>query len=33
MSYPSFVDGHREIAICDAVLRSDCEHRWVNVEL
>lgn len=30
--YPTFEDGHREIVLCDAILRSHRESRWVPVE-
>jgi predicted dehydrogenase len=30
--FSTFVDGHNEIAICDAVLKSAREKRWVEVE-
>jgi predicted dehydrogenase len=30
--YPSFADGHREVLLCEAVLRSAREKRWVNVD-
>ena len=30
--FSTFVDGHNEIAICDAVLKSSSERRWVDVE-
>ena len=30
--FSTFVDGHNEIAICDAVLKSSRERRWVDVE-
>jgi len=30
--YPTFEDGHREIVLCDAILRSHRESRWVSVE-
>ncbi|MBV8881264.1 MAG: Gfo/Idh/MocA family oxidoreductase [Planctomycetaceae bacterium] len=30
--YPTFEDGHREIVLCDAILRSHREQRWVPVE-
>ncbi len=30
--FATFVDGHNEIAICDAVLKSGREKQWVNVE-
>lgn len=30
--FPTFADGHHEVVICDAILRSDKEKRWVNVE-
>jgi predicted dehydrogenase len=29
--YPTFVDGHRELVLCDAILRSHIEHLWVAV--
>ncbi|MEM9657394.1 MAG: Gfo/Idh/MocA family oxidoreductase, partial [Planctomycetota bacterium] len=29
--FATFVDGHNEIAICDAVLKSGRERRWVDV--
>ncbi|MHB8972850.1 MAG: Gfo/Idh/MocA family protein [Pirellulaceae bacterium] len=31
-TYPSFADGHREIVLCEAILQSHQEQRWVNVE-
>jgi predicted dehydrogenase len=30
--FPTFADGHRELAICEAILRSQEERRWVEVE-
>jgi len=30
--YATFVDGHNEIAICDAVLKSSREKKWVDVD-
>jgi predicted dehydrogenase len=30
-TYPTFADGHREIVLCEAILRSHREQRWVNV--
>ena len=30
--FATFVDGHNEIAICDAVLRSGREKQWIDVE-
>jgi predicted dehydrogenase len=30
--FSTFQDGHNEIAICDAALKSSRERRWVNVE-
>jgi predicted dehydrogenase len=30
--FATFVDGHNEIAICDAVLKSSRERAWVDVE-
>ena len=29
--YPTFSDGHREIQLCDAILKSHQEERWVYV--
>ncbi|HMF17863.1 MAG TPA: Gfo/Idh/MocA family oxidoreductase [Gemmataceae bacterium] len=29
--FPTFADGHREIVLCEAVLRSQQEGRWVDV--
>ncbi len=29
--YPTFAEGHREIELCDAILKSHREERWVNV--
>jgi len=29
--FPTFVEGHREILLCEAVLRSHREQRWVDV--
>lgn len=29
--FPTFADGHREVAICEAVLQSHRERRWVDV--
>ena len=31
-SYPTFADGHREIVLCEAILRSHQERRWVELE-
>jgi predicted dehydrogenase len=30
-SFPTFADGHREAVLCDAILTSHREHRWVDV--
>jgi predicted dehydrogenase len=30
--YPTFADGHDSMLVCDAVLRSSREQRWVDVE-
>jgi predicted dehydrogenase len=30
--FATFVDGHNEIAICDAVLKSSREKKWIDVE-
>jgi predicted dehydrogenase len=29
--YPTFADGHREVLICEAILRSHREQHWVTV--
>ena len=29
--FPTFSDGHREIVLCEAILRSQREQRWVEV--
>ncbi len=31
-TFPTFADGHREILLCEAILRSHREQRWVDVE-
>lgn len=30
-TFPTFADGHREIVLCDAILKSHREQRWVAV--
>ena len=30
-TFPTFTDGHREIVLCEAILRSHKEQRWVDV--
>jgi predicted dehydrogenase len=30
--FPTFADGHREILLCEAILRSHRERRWVEIE-
>ena len=30
-TYPTFQDGHREIALCEAILQSHRERKWVDV--
>jgi predicted dehydrogenase len=30
--FPTFADGHREIVLCDAILRSHRESRWVTID-
>ncbi len=30
-TYPTFLDGHREMMLCEAILRSHREGRWVEV--
>jgi predicted dehydrogenase len=29
--FPTFADGHRELILCDAILRSQRDRRWVDV--
>src|SRR5262249_14170942 len=29
--FPTFQDGHHEVVLCEAILRSQRERRWVNV--
>jgi predicted dehydrogenase len=31
-SFPTFADGHREIVLCDAILRSAREQRWITLQ-
>jgi predicted dehydrogenase len=31
-TFPTFADGHREIVLCEAILKSHRERRWVDVE-
>lgn len=31
-TYPTFADGHREVLLCEAVLKSHRERRWVTLE-
>lgn len=31
-SFPSFADGHHEVVVCEAILQSHREQRWVDVE-
>ena len=31
-SFPTFADGHGEIVLCDAILRSTREQRWITVQ-
>jgi predicted dehydrogenase len=30
-TFPTFADGHREIVLCEAILKSSREHRWVDL--
>ncbi len=30
--FPTFADGHREVLLCEAILKSHHEQRWVQVE-
>jgi len=32
IAWPTFADGHRELQVCEAILRSHRENRWVRVE-
>jgi predicted dehydrogenase len=29
--YPTFADGHREVLLCEAILRSHREQRWISI--
>ncbi len=29
--YPSFEDGHRELLLCEAIVKSAKEHKWVEI--
>jgi predicted dehydrogenase len=31
-SFPTFADGHREVVLCDAILRSAREQRWITLQ-
>jgi predicted dehydrogenase len=31
-TFPTFADGHREIVLCEAILKSHVEGRWVEVQ-
>lgn len=31
-AFPTFADGHREIVLCEAILRSAREQRWIEVQ-
>jgi len=31
-TFPTFADGHREIVLCEAILRSHREQRWVELK-
>ena len=31
-TFPTFADGHREIVLCEAILRSHREQRWIEIE-
>jgi predicted dehydrogenase len=30
-TFPTFAEGHREIVLCEAILKSHREQRWVEV--
>ena len=32
IAYPTFADGHEEILLCEAVLKSHREQRWISLE-
>jgi hypothetical protein len=29
--YPTFADGHHEICVCEAILNSHQQQRWINI--
>ncbi|MBK67757.1 MAG: dehydrogenase [Rickettsiales bacterium] len=31
-SFPSFADGHREVLLCEAILKSHREEKWVSIQ-
>ena len=31
--YPTFADGHREVLLCEAILKSHRERRWVSISV
>jgi predicted dehydrogenase len=31
-TFPTFADGHREVVLCEAVLRSAREGRWIDIQ-
>ena len=31
-TFPTFADGHREVVLCEAVLQSHRQRRWVEIE-
>jgi predicted dehydrogenase len=31
--FPTFADGHREVVLCEAILRSQREGRWIDVSV
>ena len=32
-AFPTFADGHREIVLCEAILQSHRERRWISIPL
>jgi len=30
--WSTFADGHKEMAICDAILESNREQKWIDVK-
>ena len=30
--FPTFADGHREVVLCEAILQSQREGKWITIE-